>query len=347
MKAYWTHSLGTVLVIVALAALGIHWMPSTYTASAVLLVEQHRQPLTAAAEGGAGTGYTGPTQLVLITGTGVLQPVIDTLDLTHDQELVAGFEGPPAALRQRVLTRLQSVLTVIQDPQDQQRLRISAFATSPNRAAAIANAVAREYIRQMLDSGRASYASAAERYRQDLLELRRKVDTAQEQLNALHQQGGQIDRETRKLADAEQTLLAAQSTRHALEADPSQSADLVRARQLEAVLQGAADSQRARLTELRDQESALLLALQSAQEAYRVALNGATVEEPPYSRAAVTLLESARPPGKASSPDKGALFLLACAVALGVGLAWPALYERLAGARAMRPASATRSARGS
>jgi uncharacterized protein involved in exopolysaccharide biosynthesis len=346
MKTYWTHSLGTVLVIVALAALGIHWMPSTYTATAVLHVEQQSEPLAAAAEGGAGAGYIGPTQIVLITGAGVLQPVIDTLDLTHEQELVAGFEGPPAALRQRVLTRLQSVLTVTQDPQDQQRLRISASATSPNRAAAIANAVAREYIRQMLDSGRASYASAMERYRQDLLELRRKVDTAQEELNALRQQGGPIDRETRKLADAEQSLLAAQSTRHALEADPSRSADLVRARQLEAVLQAAADSQRARLTELRDQES-VLLAQQSAQKAYKGALTGDITEQPAYSRAAVTLLESARPPGKASSPDKGALFLLACAVALCVGLAWPALYERLRRARAMRPASATGSARGS
>jgi uncharacterized protein involved in exopolysaccharide biosynthesis len=346
MNAYWTHSLGTVLVIVALAALGIHWLPSTYTATAVLLVEQHREPLTAAAEGGAGAGYIGPKQLVQITEAGVLQPVIDTLDLTHDQELVTGFEGPPAALRQRVLTRLQSVLTVTQDPQDQHRLRISASATSPNRAAAIANAVAREYIRQMLDRGRAPYSDVAT-LRQGLLELRRNVDSAQERLNALHQQGGPIDRETRKLTDAEQPLLAAQSTRQALEADPSRSADLVRARQLEAVLQAAADSQRARLTELRDQESALVLALQSAQEAYRVALIGLTAEEPPYSRAAVTLLESARPPDKASSPDKAGLLLLACAVALCVGLAWPALYERLGGARALRPASATRSARGS
>ncbi|MBS0419111.1 MAG: hypothetical protein JSR66_15485 [Proteobacteria bacterium] len=110
------------------------------------------------------------------------------------------------------------------------------------------------------------------------------------------------------------------------------SLQLQRARELEAKYRIALDLERTRVLErrgLQDQGTKLLLELQSAQANYRRALDG--YDQVMFASAGnyadVSLISRADPPPKPTKPNKAKLFLMAIAMSLGVGLAWPFAYE--------------------
>jgi len=110
------------------------------------------------------------------------------------------------------------------------------------------------------------------------------------------------------------------------------SFQLQRARELEAKYRTALEAERTRVLErrgLQDQGAKLVLELQSAQAAYRRALDG--YDQIMFASAGnyadVSLISRADPPPKPSKPNKAKLFLMACAMSLGVGLVWPFAYE--------------------
>ncbi len=112
------------------------------------------------------------------------------------------------------------------------------------------------------------------------------------------------------------------------------SVDLAEARRLEEKLRSAVEEQRARVVKLRniqDEGSNLTMQLESAQTAYKRALDsGDVVAAPttdPYSNA--HLLTRAEPPVRSDKPNKPKLFLMACAGGVGLGLVLPLLYELL------------------
>jgi uncharacterized protein involved in exopolysaccharide biosynthesis len=229
LKAFWKHSLITFLVIVVAAALNIRSLPKEYVATASLLVNHvTKDPLVAQAAGVAAdpAGMTFiPTQMELITGRGVLDPVISRLDLSHDKEFTVGSSGNPAALHEVVLTNLQKALTVAPG-KGSDLLYISVSASDAQRAAQIANTVVDEYLK--LDRSRAM-GPAGERfaiYERDIKDLEKKVEEAQESVSAFRREHGMVDIEAennnndfdnQELQDLLQKQLNAQNTLRDLE----------------------------------------------------------------------------------------------------------------------------------
>ena len=236
-RAYWRQSLVIALTVIVLAFFIIKLLPKTYTATATLIVNsQSNDPLAAqrTPDGLTSIDYVA-TQVELMSGSVVLLPVVDQLDLVKNQDFVAGFGGgSPAALREYAEKMLARQLD-IETGRGGQLIYVSASARYPNDAVAIANAVADVYMnqeRQRLD-GPAS--ERAQRYSQELAELRAKAEAAQQAVTDFRKENGLADlneetgnNETEALSTLQTRLLDAQNQRRALEArqtGPEDTAD--------------------------------------------------------------------------------------------------------------------------
>jgi uncharacterized protein involved in exopolysaccharide biosynthesis len=154
----------------------------------------------------------------------VLQPVIDQLHLMSDPEWRDGFRGPPAALRESVLTKLTESLTVNQGL-NSDLLYVAASAKYPDEAARIANAVANQYLKLSQERIDQPAMQSAELYSKELEDLRQKTIAAQEQVTAFRQTHGMIDlvpgkgdEDNTALNDLEQRLLAAENQERSVQA---------------------------------------------------------------------------------------------------------------------------------
>jgi uncharacterized protein involved in exopolysaccharide biosynthesis len=243
LKAFWKHSLITFLGIMLVSAFEIRSMPKMYVATAQLLVHHDisKDPFVAQ---GAQVAVQGnqdsfiPTQIELINSPSVLQAVIDRLDLGHDNEFTHGFKGTPNELREVVVGNLQSSLTVSQG-KGSQLLYIAASYPAANRAADIANAVAKEYLRQERMRVNEPASERVALYTRDLQDLKQKVTEAQERVTEFKKQHSLIDVEVKEggpdietaaLNDLQAKLIAAQTARRELESrqlDPDGSPEAV------------------------------------------------------------------------------------------------------------------------
>lgn len=287
LKAFWKHSFITSVVVIALAALAIRSMPKMYEATATLLVNhENKDPLAQV----GGMNYAEPqtyipTQIELMTSRGVLKPVVDRLDLTHDKEFVRGFSGSPQMLEEAVEHNLEKSL-VVQQGNGSQLVYITATHPSPVKAAQIANAVAEEYLRQLAKRVNGPAGERAARYSQDLAELRAKAEAAQDRVTEFREQHeltdveGANDVETTALTDLEQKLLAAQNARRELEAhqlDPNGSSDQVLDSQAVQTLRGKLATEQEQMAELLatlGPRHPSVIALQSEINATRRSLEG-------------------------------------------------------------------------
>jgi polysaccharide biosynthesis transport protein len=224
-RAYRKHILITVVSLVAVSAVVIKFLPKVYVATATLIVNFENKDVLADRNFPTGEANTFiPTQIELITSRVVLNPVIQQLKLTQDDAFTGGFTGPPAAINEVVAKNLAAALTVTQGV-GSQLLYISASAKEPYHAADISNAVADEYLRQERDRTNAPAGERAERYAQQLAELRAKAIAAQDRLTEFRQQHGmtevdadRTDVEGATLADLQVKYNAAQNARRELEA---------------------------------------------------------------------------------------------------------------------------------
>jgi uncharacterized protein involved in exopolysaccharide biosynthesis len=219
LRANLKRSLITLAVLVCVSSVLIKILPHSYVATATLIVNHgDRNPLAEPAIAAGGWDVTFiPTQIELIQSPAVLQPVIDQLHLMSSKEWVAGFKGPEAALREAVLTELTKSLNVYQGV-GSDLLYIDASAKVPDEAAAIANAVASQYLQlnqQRIDQPAEQNAAL---YSKELEQLREQTIQAQEQVTAFRQSHSMIDlvpgngdeAET-TLTDLEAKLLAAEN----------------------------------------------------------------------------------------------------------------------------------------
>lgn len=225
VRSHLKRSLISVAVLLCISVVLIKIMPHSYVATATLIVNQgNRNPLVDP----AGTGWNDtfiPTQIELIQGPEVLQPVIDQLHLMGNPEWAGGFKGPPAALREAIYNELLKSLNIYQGS-GSALLYIAASAKHPDEAAAIANAIVDQYLqlnRQRIDQPAAQNADI---YAKELEQLRQKTIEAQQQVTTFRQQHGMIDiapgnggddAET-ALRVLEQRLLAAQNQERNVEA---------------------------------------------------------------------------------------------------------------------------------
>jgi uncharacterized protein involved in exopolysaccharide biosynthesis len=213
------------VVLVSLSAMAIKLLPKTYTATATLIVNADvRDPL-------AGrdfpvqviTDYVS-TQIELMTSPIVLQPVVQQLNLMQDKDFTAGFSGSADALREFVQKNLAAAVQV-QRGVGGQLLYVSASAKSAAKAADIANAVADVYITQDRRRLNDPAAERAQRYTEELAELREKVSVAQDKVTAFRKDNGigsmnseSNGTEEQSLDTLHQRLLETQNLRRSLEA---------------------------------------------------------------------------------------------------------------------------------
>jgi polysaccharide biosynthesis transport protein len=226
LRAYWLKSLITFFALVVVMFVGIKLMPKVFVATVTLIVNlDNKDPLAARefAGGGAQTASYVPTQIELIMSRVVLQPVVDRLKLTTDDEFSHGFGGSPVAVNEVVTKNLHDVLQV-QQGVNSQLLYISASAKTPDRAAELANAVADEYLKQERQRTNQPAGARAERYAKQLQELREKTIAAQDRVTEFRQQNGMTEIESNTtdvegaaLADLQQKLEAAQNQRREIE----------------------------------------------------------------------------------------------------------------------------------
>lgn len=225
-RAYWRASVVVALVVIALSAVAIKLLPKTYTATATLIVNsQDNDPLAAQQLPNGNFASYVVTQMELMTAPIVLLPVIDRLKLTSDDDFTAGFRGNnQTALRDYAERALAKDLE-IDTGRGGQLIYVSASGRYPTEAASIANAVADVYTdeeRQRLDG---PAVERAQRYSQELAELRSKAAAAQQLLTDFRQRSGLTDLnetgpddETQTLTTLEARLLDAQNERRTLEA---------------------------------------------------------------------------------------------------------------------------------
>jgi succinoglycan biosynthesis transport protein ExoP len=213
------------IVVILLGAMAIKSLPKTYTATATLIVNLDvKDPL-------AGrdfpvemiTSYVS-TQIELMTSPVVLLPVVDRLKLTEDRNFTAGFSGSADALREFVEKNLALSLQ-IERGIGGQLLYVSAAARNTAQAAQIANAVADVYIEQDRRRLNDPAGERAQRYTEELAELREKATIAQDKVTAFRKENGIGDMnsgsagtEVQSLDTLQQHLLETQNLRRSLEA---------------------------------------------------------------------------------------------------------------------------------
>jgi succinoglycan biosynthesis transport protein ExoP len=225
LAAYWKQIAVITVLAISFAAVVIKLLPKTYTATATLIVNSDvKDPL-------AGrdfpvemiTSYVS-TQIELMTSPIVLQPVIKKLNLTQDKSFTAGFSGSPEALREFVQKILANSL-LVERGVGGELLYVSAAARNAAKAADIANAVADVYIDQDRQRLNGPAAERAQRYTEELAELREKTSIAQAKVTAFAKENGIADMssgtpglESQALDALHQHLLETQNLRRSLEA---------------------------------------------------------------------------------------------------------------------------------
>jgi succinoglycan biosynthesis transport protein ExoP len=228
LRAYWKQSLAIALCITVLSAIGIKFLPKTYTATATLIVNSDtKDPLAGRDFPVEMLASYVATQTELMQSPVVLLPVVDRLKLTEDRSFTDGFSGDPDALREYVERNL-TISLYIETGRGGQLLYVNASAKTAAKAADIANAVADVYIeqdRRRLDD---PAGERAQRYAEELAELRAKATAAQDKVTAFRKQFGinditaaPTDSEVQNLDNLQQRLLETQNLRRSLEAKES------------------------------------------------------------------------------------------------------------------------------
>ncbi len=226
LRAYWKQSLIIAVTIISLSAIAVKLLPKTYTAGATLLVNSETKDPLAGRDFPAEmlTNYVA-TQIELMMSPIVLRPVMDRLKLTEDKAYTKGFNGGGTeALRDFVVKKL-SYNIAIDRANGGQLLYLWSSAKSPDQAADIANAIIDVYIEQDRERLNSPAGERAQRYSEELAELREKVAAAQDKVTAYRQQKGisnlsanSTDTEIQTLDNLQQRLLEAQNLRRSLEA---------------------------------------------------------------------------------------------------------------------------------
>jgi len=231
----WAYRKQTLLIfcgVVLTAGVACALWPRTYEATAVLMVDFEVNDPLAGREFPTGLlGSYMATQVELARGSEVLLPVIDRLKLAEDEDYADGYSGDPARLRDWIETRVRKDLLVEQGRYGSQLIYVTYAARDAVEAATVANGVADVYSEQQHQRMTGPAGERAERYAEQLNELKNKVSLAQEQVTGFRQRSGLIDSDEKgdvgmlMLSTLETRLLEAQNARRVAEArasaDPS------------------------------------------------------------------------------------------------------------------------------
>lgn len=201
-------------------------MPKTYEATATLMVDYEvNDPLAGREFPISLMGSYMSTQTQLIKSPAVLLPVIERLKLTEDEEFMSGFSGAPGTEAEWVRSKMAKNVVAEQGNWGSQMIYVTYPARTAEKAALVSNTIADVYAEQTFLRQSGPQSERAQRYTENLAQLKKNVDAAQEALNAFQQRtrnldggGERIDLELEKLTNLEQRLLEAQEMRREAEA---------------------------------------------------------------------------------------------------------------------------------
>jgi uncharacterized protein involved in exopolysaccharide biosynthesis len=194
MSAHWRLSLIIFISVLALAAVVTKLMPKTYTAIATLMVSyEDNDPLASKAFPAGLPGGFFETQIALMKSSEVLDPVIERLQLGSDPEFAAGNRGGDATIRDWVEGKLRKNLDIEQGQGGSQLIYVTASANSAAKAADIANMVAVVYTEQLNERVSGPASERAKRYSEELADLKKKVEVAQDAVTKFRAHTGTID----------------------------------------------------------------------------------------------------------------------------------------------------------
>lgn len=231
MAIVWAYRKLTILIVLAGLLLTITVMsmwPRTYTAMVRLMVSYEvNDPLNGKELPVGQVGSYIATEMELMQTPEVLLAVVDRLDLTRHKDYAAGYDSRRGTLREWAAGKLARNLAVYQGQFGSQLIYVTYSARDPAEAAQVANSIAdvyreHDYVRSTGPPGR-----RAERYAEQLQELKAKVDQAQKEVTAFHQRNTLIDEGDKThvdmvlLATLEGRLLDAQNERRAAQARAS------------------------------------------------------------------------------------------------------------------------------
>ena len=223
----WAHRRLTILIVLLVltvtAQLLLFW-PRTYTGTATLMVNYEvNDPLAGKDLPIGQVGSYISTQVELMQGPGVLLAVVDRLNLTQDKEYASDYRGDRGTLREWVAAKLAKTLAVYQSQLGSQLIYVTYSTTDPDQAAQVANTVAEVYKEQDHTRSAGPPAERAQRYAQQLSDLKSKVDQAQKEVTAFHQRNSVLDEGNKSnvdvvlLTNLEARLLEAQNMRRLAE----------------------------------------------------------------------------------------------------------------------------------
>jgi uncharacterized protein involved in exopolysaccharide biosynthesis len=225
LRARWKPIVIIAVSIIVLGAFAIKSLPKTYTATVTLIVNSDLKDPLAGADFPAGmiANYVS-TQIELMTSPIVLLPVVDRLRLTQDKNFTAGFSGSSEAVREFAEKNLALNL-LIDRGTGGQLIFVSASSKNAARAAELANAVADVYMEQDRRRLDGPANERAQRYVEELAELRNKATIAQDNVTAFRKENrigdmsaGAGDTEVQALDLLHQRLIETQNLRRTLEA---------------------------------------------------------------------------------------------------------------------------------
>jgi succinoglycan biosynthesis transport protein ExoP len=213
-------------IIIAVAVLVVTFvvvklLPKSYTAQATILVNYETNDPNRQVPPDLFASYM-LTQMELIQSRDVLLAVIDKLGLTHDPEFVPSASTGVVTPVDWAEKNLRAALDIEQG-KGIELLYVSATSKDRNKSAVIANALIDAYQMRERDRVRNPGSGRAYEYSQQLADLKKKVDTAETNMEEFRQRTGladvttQNDVESQTLASLEQQLLAAQNQRRELE----------------------------------------------------------------------------------------------------------------------------------
>jgi succinoglycan biosynthesis transport protein ExoP len=210
LKAYWKVSLVLFLVVVVGAAVVTKLMAKTYTATATLLTSFDSTDPLATREPSEGYAMYAssflPTQIELMQSPEVLDEVIVKLNLTALPEFAGGNRGGEATLRDWVETRLRGKIMIYPGMSGSQFLYVAASASRNDLAADIANGIVDVYVNQLHANANVPSMERAARYSEELEDLKKKVQQAQDAFTRFRTTAGSVDIDAKN--DVESDLLS-------------------------------------------------------------------------------------------------------------------------------------------
>ena len=303
MVAYWKQTLLIIGAVILLSLAVIKVLPKSYTATATLIVNSNMKDPLAGQEFQEGSVYNYvQTQTELMLSPIVLLPVIDKLNLVEDP----GFAGRSSntnskALREIIENKLSTSLDV-QTGRGGHLIYISTTARDPVMAAQIVNTVADVYISQERGRVNDPAGERAQRYSEQLAELRAKASAAQDKVAEFRKKNGITDvtatdsgTEVLALHSLEGKLVEAQTARRATESnvtDPSADDSSGTAQALRSQI-SAQEIQLAQLSSTLGSQHPKVLELKSQMAASRRALTAQVGNETASARELESKLSAA------------------------------------------------------